>query len=243
MKSNGFFITGTDTGVGKTVVTACLLSLFRNRQLDTGIMKPIETGVDPLCSSIANSDAKFLMAVGDCEDEFELVCPVQLTTPASPLQAARMENRVIEPDAILKSFDKLARRHKWMLVEGIGGLLVPICPGYFVADLIKDLGLPVILVSRTHLGTLNHTLLTLWTARERGIGVSGVILNHMDDGDPSNVEKGQGKLIEEISGIPVMGECPFLGPISPETFSDAEGMELIAKKFDLNLPGLSSSES
>ncbi len=234
MATQGFFITGTDTGVGKTVVTACLLSLYRKHQLNVGVMKPIETGVDPECSSSANSDAKFLMEIAQCSDPLSHVCPVQLKTAASPYQAAKIENRSIDIDQIIENFRLLADKYENLLVEGIGGLLVPLQSNYLVCDLIRDLGLPLLVVSHNALGTLNHTLLTLRVAQQEGIAVRGVILNRMEPGDNDEIERGHAEIITELSGVPVLGEIPFLGNISESSFTP----ELLARleaSLDLNL--------
>ncbi len=220
MATQGFFITGTDTGVGKTVATACLLALFRKHGLNVGVMKPIETGVDPECSSSANSDAKFLMEIAQCSDPLSLVSPVRLKTAASPYQAAKMESRSINIERIINSFRQLSDKHDPMLVEGVGGLLVPITPNYLICDLIRDLGLPLLVVSRNALGTLNHTLLTLRAAQQAGIPVRGVILNRCEAGGKDVIEQGHADIITELSGVPVLGEIPFLGEISEKSFTD-----------------------
>jgi len=213
----GFFITGTDTGVGKTVVTACLLALLKKRGLDVGVMKPIETGVDAECSSSANSDAKFLMECAALEDDLTEVCPVRLKTAASPYQAASMENKSIDIDEILSAFKILADRHSSMLVEGIGGLLVPIRRDYLVVDLIRDMGLPVILVCRYRLGTLNHSLLALDHLKRRQLEVRGVLFNQTADLNP--VESGQPALLKELSDTPLLGGVPFIEGLSAESFT------------------------
>ena len=211
---NGFFITGTDTDVGKTVVTACLATLFKSQGV--GVMKPIETGVDPKCSSTANSDTKFLMEVSGTTDAEEEVCPLRLKTPASPYQASQIAGTSIQPSTILKQFKLLQSRHNIMLVEGVGGLLVPITARYNVADLVREIGLPLIIVSRFKVGTLNHTLLTLNAARQHGLKIKGIILNKQENGDLDNVEEQQGKLIEELSDIPILGTCPYIENVSVE---------------------------
>ena len=152
MRPKGYFISGTDTGVGKTIVTACLLAFYRKQGINTGVMKPVETGVDPECSSEANSDAKFLLEVSGNQDALEEVCPICLKPAAAPLQAARMTNQSLNIDLIMKNFYKLQTKHDQMLVEGIGGLMVPLKPNYLVSDLIRDIQLPLILVSRVALG-------------------------------------------------------------------------------------------
>ena len=220
MATQGFFITGTDTGVGKTVVTACLLSLYRRHQHNVGVMKPIETGVDPECNSAANSDAKFLMEVSQCSDPLSHICPIQLKTPASPYQASIIEDRSIDLNQIIVSFRMLADKYENLLVEGLGGLLVPLKSNYFLYDLIRDLGLPLMVVSRNTLGTLNHTLLTLRVAQQEGIPVRGIILNQTEPGEYTEIERGHKGIITELSGIPVLGEIPFLGDVSEKSFSE-----------------------
>jgi len=219
MAAQGFFITGTDTGVGKTVTTACLLSLYRKHRLNVGVMKPVETGVDPECSSSANSDAKFLMEIAQGSDPLSEVCPVRLKTAASPYQAAKMENRAIDMDRIFNSFRLLADKYDNLLVEGVGGLLVPLQSNYLICDLIRDLGLPLLVVGKNALGTLNHTLLTLRAAQQAGLPVKGVILNRTEAGEKDAIESGHADLITELSGVPVLGEIPYLGQISEKSFT------------------------
>ena len=234
MAAQGFFITGTDTGVGKTVATACLLSLYRKHGLNVGVMKPIETGVDPECSSSANSDAKFLMEIAQCADPLSQVCPIRLKTAASPYQAAKMENRPIDMDRIINSFRLLADKYENLLVEGVGGLLVPLQSNYLACDLIRDLGLPLLVVSRNALGTLNHTLLTLRVAEQEGLPVRGVILNRTEAGEKDAIESGHADLITKLSGVPVLGEIPFLGNISEKSFT-GDLLDGLEKSLDLNL--------
>ena len=218
LNSKGYFITGTDTNVGKTVVTACLLALYREQGIDTGVMKPIETGVDEKCSSEANSDAKFLLTISGNGDPIEEICPIRLKPTAAPLQAARITGQTIDISLILENFRRLQAKHDRMLVEGIGGLLVPLTADYSVSDLIKDMNLPLIIVSRFSLGTINHTLLTVKAARETGVEIAGIILNHSEDRSLNEIELGQASLIQELSNVPVLGECPFIDSISVEKF-------------------------
>ena len=218
LNSKGYFITGTDTNVGKTVVTACLLTLYREQGIDTGVMKPIETGVDQECSSEANSDAKFLLTISGNGDPLEEICPIRLKPTAAPLQAARITGQTIDISLILENFRRLQAKHDRMLVEGIGGLLVPLTADYSVSDLIKDMNLPLIIVSRFSLGTINHTLLTVKAARETGVEIAGIILNHSEDRSLNEIELGQASLIQELSNVPVLGECPFIDSISVEKF-------------------------
>ncbi|SVC13025.1 uncharacterized protein METZ01_LOCUS265879, partial [marine metagenome] len=194
-KAKSYFITGTDTNVGKTVVTACLLTLYRKHGVDTGVMKPIETGVDQNCSSESNSDAKFLLAVSGNKDPLEEICPIRLKPATSPLQAARITGQTLDINLILENFEKLQAKHDHVMVEGIGGLLVPLTESYSVSNLIKDMNLPVIIVSRVSLGTINHTLLTVKVAKETGLNIAGIILNHTEDRPPNDIEMEQASII------------------------------------------------
>jgi len=225
----GFFITGTDTGVGKTVVTACLLALLKKRGLDVGVMKPVETGVDAKCSSSANSDAKFLMESAAIDDDLTEVCPVRLKLAASPYQAAMSENAAIDIDKILSAFKALSERHPWMLVEGIGGLLVPILKDYFVVDLIRDIGLPVILVCPYRLGTLNHSLLALDHLKRKDLEIRGILFNQTGDLDP--VETEQPALLKELSGTRLLGGVPFIEGLATDSFTP-ELVQMLEQSID-----------
>ncbi len=216
---SGYFITGTDTGVGKTTATATLLLWCQSRGLDVGVMKPMETGVDPECHSSANSDARFLMEIGAIQDAPEDVCPFRFKTPASPWQAAIHEGQPVDLDWIVSVYEKLAARHDRMLVEGVGGLMVPLVPGLVVADLAAKLKLPLILVTRYTLGTQNHTLLTIDHARRRGLHLAGLVFSQTEPGDLSILEKSQPSLLSQWTGLPVLGEIPFLGTCSQEDWT------------------------
>ncbi len=219
MPAQGLFITGTDTGVGKTVVTAAILAWLRHQGLKTGVMKPLETGVDHECSSAANSDALFLMECGDLEDDLSEVCPVRMKPAASPYQAALIEHRTIDPETLVSAYRKLAVRYDRMLVEGIGGVHVPITRDYRVVDLMRDLGLPVVVVTRYLLGTVNHTLLTLDALKQNRIPVKGIVFNRTGSGELDAIEQDQPRLIEAISGTEVLGEFPFIDLLNTRSFT------------------------
>ena len=226
MRSKGFFITGTGTGVGKTVVTACLLTVLKRMKINAGFMKPIETGVDPACYSIANSDTEFLLHTAQTGDPVDQVCPYRFKTAASPWQATLLDGcDPIDEKVIQDKFCQLTDKHDLVLVEGIGGLMVPIRENYMVADLIVDLQLPALVVSPVQLGAVNHTLLTLEAAKKYGIDVKGIIFNPTDNSAKTLAEEGQNEIIERLSGTKILGECPFIDNLSPESFT----LELIKK--------------
>ena len=173
MTSRGVFITGTDTGVGKTVAACALVRALRGRGVDVGVMKPMETGVGrdgPL-------DAQALRDASGVKDTIEEICPLQFALPAAPNVAAAAESRVVDLEVVRDGFKALASRHKMMIVEGAGGLLVPTAGSGDMGSLAEDLDLPIIVVARMALGTINHTLLTLKEIERRGLALAGVILS------------------------------------------------------------------
>jgi dethiobiotin synthetase len=192
----GFFITGTDTGVGKTYATEWLARLFADEGLEVGVMKPISSGPQK------ENDALYLKRKLKLKDPIHLINPIHLSFPLAPYPAARLQKRKLSMAPVFSAFRKLSKRHDCLLVEGIGGVLVPITRNYLVADLIKDLGFPAIVVARAGLGTINHTLLTVEALRKRKIKISGIILNGSKRKELS--EKTNAEIIEELTGIPIM---------------------------------------
>ncbi len=203
----GCFVTGTDTGVGKTVVACALLRALRARGLDVGAMKPVETGV----GDAGPLDALALRAAAGEVDALEDVCPQRFALPAAPTVAAAAEAREVDLAAIDAAHARLAARHSWLVVEGAGGLLVPAARGASMADLAARLAHPLVLVARARLGTLNHTALTLEAARRRGLRVAGLVICHADGplcpADAANLEA-----LRADPGAPLLGEIPALAP-------------------------------
>jgi len=174
----GLFITGTDTGVGKTFVAGAFAALLRSRGIDVGVMKPAETGCPRVDGRLQPQDALYLQQRAQSTDPLEEICPYPLELPAAPSVAASAEGVVIDLDRIVKVFSGLAARHQLTLVEGAGGLLVPLTDTADYTHLIRKLKIPVLVVARASLGTMNHTLLTLNWARHLEIPVLGVVVNN-----------------------------------------------------------------
>jgi dethiobiotin synthetase len=172
--ARGVFVTGTDTGVGKTVVACALVAALRACGLDVGAMKPIETGV----GRAGPRDALALRAAAGGRDPLADVCPQRLALPAAPSVAAARARRGVDLAAIRRAHARLAARHAFLVVEGAGGLLVPIAPRLDMAGLARALGLPLLVVARAALGTINHTRLTLEAAARRALPVAGVVISH-----------------------------------------------------------------
>jgi len=209
----GFFVTGTDTGVGKTVACCGLVRALRARGLDVAGMKPVETGVGP----DGPLDAAALRAAAGDLDDPEDVCPQRFALPAAPQVAAEAEGRTVDLGAVEDAFQRLAARHAAVLVEGAGGLRVPLVAGVDMGHLAARLGLPLVVVARAALGTINHTLLTLDVAEGRGLDVAGVVISHsggrLSDADEANLGILRAGLGSRLLGeIPPLAEGAGAGP-------------------------------
>ena len=206
----GIFVTGTDTGVGKTLVSRALIAAFRKAGQKVGAMKPIETGVgeDGPLDAIALRDAS------GATDPLETICPQQFALPAAPNVAARAENREVDLASIDAAYERIARGCDLMIVEGAGGLLVPIRGGWTMAELARKLALPLLIVARATLGTINHTALTLEVAASKKLPLLGVVISHAE-GPLSAADTSNLLALKEILGDRLIGEIPPLEPGEP----------------------------
>lgn len=201
------FVTGTDTGVGKTVVTAALARHLADKGLRIGVMKPVETGVE--YSGDLGYDAALLAWAARTEDPADWIAPYRLKTPVAPAQAASLENVRIDPALIAERLKDIAKGKDLVLVEGAGGLMVPVRGGFLVADLVMQLHLPLLIVARTGLGTLNHTLLTVFAARTMDIQVAGILLNGLPK-DPSPADRGAAPTLAMTASADLLGVLPVI---------------------------------
>jgi dethiobiotin synthetase len=196
------FVTGTDTGVGKTHVTAALLTELRRRGVRAAAFKPIA------CGAGGRHDAEIYAAIMDHEQPLDVINPIYLRHPLAPSVAARLERRRIDLRRVLRAYQQLAAGYSVVLVEGAGGLLVPIRDNYFVADLAKRLKLPLLVVARLGLGTINHSLLTVRQARAMNLTVRGIVLNDTVGGRRGLAAKTNIKTVPELCGEPLLGVVP-----------------------------------
>jgi dethiobiotin synthetase len=189
----GIFITGTDTGIGKTVVAAALIHIFRKKET-VCYWKPVQTGIEE------DDDTATVKALGNCTAEEIFDRGFRLERPLSPHLSARLAGVDVTVEKIL-GFIEEADRERFRIVEGAGGVLVPLNENELLTDLMKVLGLPVLVVARSGLGTINHTLLTLEALRKRALEIYGVVLN----GEPNAENK---KAIEHYGKTRVLAELP-----------------------------------
>lgn len=199
------FVTGTDTGVGKTYIAAALARLLSDMGLRVGVMKPVESGVDH--PEKPGRDAELLTWAASSTDPAEAIAPYRLKAALAPAQAATMEKVNIDPAVIEEKLVSLAVGKDFVIVEGAGGLMVPLRGGLLMADLISQLGVPIMVVARTGLGTLNHTLLTTFTAQSMNITVAGIMLNGMPK-DPDQASEGAPKQLAMIASADLLGVMP-----------------------------------
>ncbi len=224
--AKGFFVTGTDTGVGKTVVTAALIRAIRLSGLRVGGMKPIETGCFKSEFRVRErvlipSDGMFLREMADMDDSIDLVAPVRYKNPLAPLTASEIENVPVDIKKIKKAYSELSKNFDVVIIEGIGGLLVPITRDYLVIDLAKDFSLPVIIISRPGLGTINHTLLTVNCAIREGLDIAGIIINYSQPPDGTIAEATNPEVIRQMSSVPLLGIFPYVGEIQSASIEKA----------------------
>ena len=201
------FVTGTDTGVGKTFVACGIARALRRRGVDVGVMKPVATGE----ARGVSSDAVLLKDAAGVRDALQFVNPICLVPPLAPSVAARVSRTPIDLRRVWFAYGTLAARHDCMVVEGVGGLLVPVLERTPVAEMARRLGLPLVIVTRPTLGTINHTALTVLAARTFGLGVLGLVINHHRKFRVGLAERTNRQALEAECRVPVLGEVPY-GP-------------------------------
>jgi dethiobiotin synthetase len=194
-----FFITGTDTGVGKTRVTRLLLEAFRGGGIDAVGYKPVACG---------DRDDAVVLAEASGGLDLDAVNPVFLNTPVAPYVACILENREIEPAILAAGCRDLAARHEKVIVEGAGGWEVPLSAGYRISDLAADLALPVVLVAANKLGALNHIILTVNAIHARGLTCAGIVLNQLEDEMDTAMITNKG-VVEDFTGVPLLDHLIF----------------------------------
>ena len=230
--AKGYFITGTDTGVGKTLVAGGIAALLKNKGINVGVMKPIATGCKWVDNNLVSEDAVFLKSITNVEDEYALINPVNFEQSLAPSIAARLSNTKIDIEKIHTSYDILCERHDYMIVEGIGGLLVPIDEYYFVVDMAEEMELPVIVVCSPTLGTINHTLLTVSYARQHGLDVKGIIINESAENCDIIVNDTNTDEIKRLTGLPIIGTIPFDKRLDTQKYNKEAVIKIFSDNID-----------
>ena len=239
----GVFVTGTDSAVGKTVIAGGLAASLASIGVDVGVMKPVATGGEGPASTsmvadgkiskdatpnpatsvgevnrqLVSEDAVFLKHAAQVEDSLELINPICLREPLAPSVASELEGLPIDLERVDTAFNQLCQKHEFMVVEGVGGLAVPIRDDILVAHLAARFELPLIVVARPTLGTINHTLLTVDFARLFNLEIHGIILNGLRQDMVGLAESTNPAEISRVTSLPILGVVPFDGRLQQRT--------------------------
>ena len=221
------FITGTDTDVGKTYITAGLAVSVRKMGIDVGVMKPFAAGIAQK-KGFKSEDVEILSTAAQVNDPENLVNPQFFPIPASPYTA--WKNLKIKPKipVILSSFKKLSKLHEMILVEGMGGVMTPILKNYHVTNLIKEMKIPAVIVTRSKIGTVNHTIMTVRMCEKYKIPIKGIIINDFDSDGYKTRELTRD--LKNLLGVPILGSIPFI-----DDLSDSSMYKIFKKNLNLKL--------
>jgi dethiobiotin synthetase len=208
-KKNGLFVTGTDTGVGKSLITGGIAYLLRRQGLKVGVFKPIASGCRHEREGLISDDTEFLAWCADADYPLSVITPVTYKTPAAPVTCAKIEERPVDFEAIVTAYCYLCETCDVVLVEGIGGALVPITETETILDLAVEFDLPVVIVARLNLGTINHSLLTIQAVRNVGLPVAGIVMSGYNAETAEVPEETSAAAICNFSDTPLLSAVPY----------------------------------
>ncbi len=229
----GIFITGTDTEVGKTVISAGLALALRDRGIKVGVMKPVATGCYGAEERLISQDAAFLLEAA--RNEYPpLTSPSRFRNPLAPNVAAMLEKKEVDVQKILRSYRELQKHYDFLIVEGIGGIMVPLKKDYYVANLIRDMGLPIVIVSYAGLGAINHTLLTVDAAVIRGLEIRGILFNRVSTTNYSLSEMTNPKVIHDLSGVSILGSLPEIDDLNIDSCQFGKLKEVFQERIQID---------
>ncbi len=209
----GFFVTGTDTGVGKTIISCGLAAVLKEKKIDVGVFKPLLSGIS---REHPESDTSLLKQMSQTSLSYEDITPFAFKEPLAPYVAGKLEGKVVNIEEVLQCWERIRERHEYFIVEGAGGISVPLGENFLVSDLIKALQLPIVIVARPNLGTVNHIFLTVQYAKSMGLKIAGIVINGISD-HPDMAEKTNPKLIEKLCDVPILGITPKLKELTKES--------------------------
>ena len=224
----GVFVTGIDTGVGKTVIAGALAATVKAHGLDVGVMKPVATGAREIGGKLVSEDVVYLKRIIDSTDDDNLVNPIRLKPALAPNMAASRAGITIDIEKVWKAYKELTDKHDFVVVEGIGGLMVPIDDNILVADMALKMDLALVIVGKHYLGAINHTLLTLEYARSRNLRIKGIIFNMLRNGEDFIGEIGK------FSSVPVLGSIPFKENVCVEKCLYGDIVEYFSREINIS---------
>ena len=230
--SKGIYIIGTDTEAGKTVVSAGLMHLLLSNKYKAAYFKPVASGQVLLNGAYQSTDASFIKTVSGFAEDQKNITPFSFKNAVAPHLASRLEGRSIESAVIKDILQYLKNHYAWIIAEGAGGLAVPLNDqGFMQYDLIRELGFPCLLVCRTGLGTINHTLLTLRFAQSAGLTIKGIVMNGngQTQAETDNIET-----IRKLSGIPAIFTIPALAGVDTEKLQTGNIRDAFERTIDID---------
>ena len=204
----GILVTGTDTGIGKTVIAGGIANWFRRQGNRVAVLKPAGSGCVRRREGLVSEDAEFLAHRADASHPLDVICPVRYAEPLAPAIAAERAKQPLDWTVIDRSITTMSNASDVMIVEGVGGLMVPMDPKHTFLDVAKWLKLPTVVVARPNLGTINHTLLTVNALREAGVKVAGVVINRYPAQSADVAAETNPRAIEKWGRVPVLGVVP-----------------------------------
>jgi dethiobiotin synthetase len=227
-KLEGIFITGTDTEIGKTTIACGLAWLLRRNGIRVGIMKPFAASSTMYSNRYKSHDTAALAKAADIEESDQLLNPVFFPIPASPYMAAEILHKTVDLGIVTKKFNILKKKYDFTVVEGIGGVMVPITAKISLLDVIRRMNLATIIVSSTKLGSINHTVLTINACKLKKIPIFGIIFNQMPK-HPTIVQSMTPNYIEKLTGTKTVSIIPFMDSCSIKKIGSYLGRTSIIK--------------
>lgn len=221
----GIFITGTDTDVGKTWIASGIAAALHKRGIDVGVYKPFMSGYK---REDSQSDAAILKAMSGDGNALDQINPYAFEEPLAPYVVASRQGLDIRQADVTTHFKTIQPTHDFFIVEGAGGLMAPLGQDFHVGDLAADFGLPVVMIAKCGLGTVNHTLLTIEKLRQLGLEITGIIMNGFHDDVTDVPEQTNRALLEAFTDVPIIGEVPFRYRLRK-----SEHIQLIEESIDL----------
>jgi dethiobiotin synthetase len=216
-KKAGLFITGTDTGVGKTLIAGAIAKIFTEKGVKVGVFKPIATGCKRSWDGLISNDTEFLAHCANSDLSLSTITPVGYPTPAAPVVSAACDGPAIDFDRIAAAYKDICQNSDIVVVEGIGGVRVPLTPEFDLLDLAVEFALPVVIVARPNLGTINHTLMTIDCVRAAELEIAGVVINSYNATESTVAEDTAPEVITRCSGVDVLSVVPFDETVDIET--------------------------
>ncbi|MBN1392218.1 MAG: dethiobiotin synthase [Sedimentisphaerales bacterium] len=208
-KKSGLFITGTDTGVGKTLIAGAIAKILTDKGRKVGVFKPIATGCKHKWDGLISNDTEFLAYCANSDLSPSTITPVGYRTPAAPIVSAAREGRPVDFNKIATAYKDICRDSDTVLVEGIGGVRVPLTEEFDLLDLAVEFALPAVIVARPNLGTINHTLMTIDCVRAAKLKIAGVVINGYNAAESTTAEDTAPEVIAQCSGADILSVVPF----------------------------------